>query len=94
MYDAKTQFLVENSAKRYTLNSTMLKSFRYGIDGSLAFNIQKDSPGPEPQPNWLPGPDGPFYVVLRLYMPGEEVQNGTWTKPSLVPAASARHAAS
>jgi len=45
MYDGRTQFLVANPLQRYLLNSTMLKSFAYGADGSLTLYVQKDSPG-------------------------------------------------
>jgi hypothetical protein len=85
MYDGKTQFLVANSLKRYLLNSTMLKSFKYGSDGSLTIYVQKDSPGAPKEPNWLPAPDGPFYAILRVYMPAPEVVNGTWKKPPMQP---------
>jgi hypothetical protein len=85
MYDGKTQLLVANPINRYLLNSTMLKSFKYGADGSLTLYVQKDSPGAAEQSNWLPAPDGPFYAILRIYMPAIEVQNGTWKKPEMVP---------
>jgi len=39
MYDGKTQFLVENPLKRYLLNSTILKTFEYGMDGSLTLYL-------------------------------------------------------
>ncbi len=83
MYDGKTQFLVANPLKRYLLNSTTLKSYKYGPDGSLTFYIQKNSPGKDKESNWLPAPDGPFYAVYRVYMPGEAVLNGTWKKPQM-----------
>jgi len=86
MYDGKTQFLVANPLKRYLLNSTMLKSFKYGSDDSLMIYVQKDSPGAAKESNWLPAPDGPFYAVLRVYMPAPEVVNGTWKKPPMQPA--------
>jgi hypothetical protein len=85
MYDGKTQLLVANPLKRYLLNSTMLKSFKYGSDGSLTLYVQKDSPGAGEEANWLPAPAGPFYAVLRLYMPAPEVVNRTWKKPPLQP---------
>jgi hypothetical protein len=84
MYDGKTQLLVANPLKRYLLNSTTLKSYKYGPDGSLTFYISKDSPGPAKESNWLPAPDGPFYAVFRVYMPGESVVNGTWKKPQML----------
>jgi hypothetical protein len=83
MYDGKTQLLVANPLKRYLLNSTTLKSYKYGPDGSLTFYISKDSPGPGKESNWLPAPDGPFYGVFRVYMPGKSVVNGTWKKPQM-----------
>jgi hypothetical protein len=83
MYDGKTQFLVANPLKRYLLNSTTLQSYKYGPDGSLTFYIQKNSPGNDKEPNWLPAPDGPFYAIYRVYMPGEAVLNGTWKKPQM-----------
>ena len=85
MYDGKTQFLVANPLHRYLLNSTMLKSFTYGSDGSLTLYVQKDSPGAAKEANWLPAPDGPFYAILRIYMPAPSVSNGTWKKPPLQP---------
>jgi hypothetical protein len=33
--------------------------------------------------NGLPAPDGPFYAIYRVYMPGETVINGTWKKPPM-----------
>ena len=83
MYDGKSQLLVANSLKRYLLNSTMLKNFGYGKDGSLTFYVQKTSPGVAKEANWLPAPDGPFYAILRVYMPAPEVLNGAWKKPSM-----------
>ena len=83
MYDGKSQLLVANPLNRYLLNSTMLKSFKYATDGSLTFFLQKTSPGVGKESNWLPAPDGPFYAILRVYMPAPEVVNGTWKKPPM-----------
>ena len=83
MYDGPTQFLVANPLNRYLLNSPMLDSFQYGADGSLTFYVQRDSPGADKEANWLPAPDGPFYCIMRLYMPKPEVLNGTWKQPLL-----------
>ena len=83
MYDGPTQYLVANTLNRYLLNSPMLDSFQYGADGSLTFYVQKDSPGADREANWLPAPDGPFYCILRLYMPQSAVFNGTWKQPLL-----------
>ena len=83
MYDGKTKLLIENPLDRYLVNSPMMDDFVKGADGSLTFYIQKDSPGKELEPNWLPAPDGPFYAVLRLYSPKEPVLKGEWEVPEI-----------
>jgi hypothetical protein len=83
MYDGKTQLLVANPLKRYLLNSTTLDSYKFGADGSLTLYVSHDDPGPAKQSNWLPAPNGPFYCVFRVYLPGDTVLNGTWKKPSM-----------
>jgi len=84
MYDGKTQLFIDNPIDRYLLNSTMMKDFRKGDDGSLTLLIQKDFPGAARESNWLPAPDGPFYMVLRLYGPETTALDGTWTPPQAV----------
>jgi hypothetical protein len=83
MYDAKTQLLVENPIDRYLINSPMLPKLRKNPDGSLTIYIQKDSPGKARQANWLPAPDGPIYLVMRLYWPKPPALDGDW-KPAPV----------
>jgi hypothetical protein len=86
MYDAKTQLLVENPINRYLINSPMLPDLKENEDGSLTIYIQKDSPGKEKESNWLPAPDGPIYVAMRLYWPKEEALTGKWKPPAVTPA--------
>ena len=33
--------------------------------------------------NWLPAPEGPFLMALRLYVPKPEALDGTWKQPPL-----------
>jgi hypothetical protein len=84
MYDGKTQLLIDNPLNRYLLNSPMMDDFVMNEDGSLTLYVQKESPGKDLESNWLPAPDGPFYVVMRLYGPKEEALNGDWVSPPLV----------
>ena len=84
MYDGKTQLLIDNPINRYLLNSPMMEQFVFNVDGSLTFYVQKESPGKDLEPNWLPAPDGSFYAVLRLYGPQEEALEGKWVNPPLV----------
>ena len=88
MYDAKTQLFIENPLNRYLLNSTMMEQFKLEDDGALVFHVSKESPGAELESNWLPAPDGPFYLVMRLYGPEQEALEGDWAPPPLRKAQS------
>jgi hypothetical protein len=83
MYDGKTQLFIENQLNRYLLNSDMMDRFKMEEDGSLVLYIGKDSPGKDLEPNWLPAPDGPFYMVMRLYGPEKAALEGSWTPPKV-----------
>ena len=72
MYDGRTQLLIDNPINRYLINSPMLPELKKNPDGSLTVYIQKDSPGKDRESNWLPAPDGPMFVVMRLYWPKTE----------------------
>jgi hypothetical protein len=90
MYDGKTQLLIKNPIDRYLINSPMLSGMKKNPDGSLTLQIQKDSPGKALDSNWLPAPDGPIYLAMRLYWPKTEPPSmlpagtGTWQPPGLV----------
>lgn len=83
IYDAPTQLFIQNPLDRYLLNSGMMNEFVKEEDGSIIFYIQKDSPGKDKEANWLPAPNGPFYTVLRMYLPKDEVLEGKWAMPTL-----------
>ncbi len=94
MYDGKTQLLIENSVDRYLINSPMLSDMQKNADGSLTLYVQKDSPGKTKEANWLPAPDGPIYLVMRLYWPKTEAPSvlpagsGSWAPPGVMKAKS------
>jgi len=46
--------------------------------GSVTIYLQPKSPGQELEPNWLPAPDGPFALALRIYWPEQEIMDGKW----------------
>jgi hypothetical protein len=64
-------------------NSTMLAEFVRDADGGVTLHVQLDSPGKAREPSWLPAPEGPFVVVMRLYWPEPEALDGTWKQPRL-----------
>jgi hypothetical protein len=90
MYDGKTQLLIKNPIDRYLINSPMMPNMKKNKDGSLTIYIQKDSPGRDKEANWLPAPDGPIYLVMRLYWPKTEPPSilppgeGSWQPPAIV----------
>jgi hypothetical protein len=89
MYDGKTQLLIENPINRYLINSPMLPTTKKNPDGSLTIYIQKEAPSADKKSNWLPAPDGPIFLVMRLYWPKETPPSilppgeGTWQPPPI-----------
>jgi len=93
MYDGKTQLLIDNPINRYLVNSPMLPGMKKNPDGSLTIYIQKDAPSADKRANWLPAPDGPIYMVMRLYWPAEPPGlsilppgDGSWKPPAVTVA--------
>ncbi len=83
MYELPASLLVANPINRYLINSSMLRQLQRDVDGGLTLLIQNDSPGKCKDANWLPAPNGPFSVYMRLYWPKEDALNGKWTGPPL-----------
>lgn len=83
MYDVPGRLLVANPINRYLINSPMLPKLNRDSDGGTTLYIQHSSPGPDKEANWLPAPNGPFLIALRIYWPKPEALNGTWKRPSL-----------
>jgi hypothetical protein len=81
MYELPESLLVDNFINRYLINSPMLPQLKRDSDGGLTLYIQHESPGKEKEANWLPAPEGPFSMYLRLYWPKEDALNGQWTAP-------------
>jgi hypothetical protein len=92
MYDGKTQLLIKNPINRYLINSPMLPKMKLDANRGLTLCIQKESPGADKESNWLPAPNGPIYLVMRLYWPKTEppsilpAGDGTWKPPGIVKA--------
>ena len=80
MYDAQN-FPVDNPLNRYTISSWM--PLTYNADGSLDVYVEKDSPGTQKEPNWLPAPAGDFSITMRVYHPKPAMLEGTWSPPAV-----------
>jgi hypothetical protein len=81
MYELPSSLLVENPINRYLINSPMLDSLAKDPDGWITLYVQHASPGPDKESNWLPAPEGPFRLFLRLYWPKDEALSGQWQPP-------------
>jgi hypothetical protein len=83
-YDGEAGYLVENPINRYLINSTTPGRV-YGEDGSLTVTIQREQPREAAErANWLPAPEGSFYLVMRIYWPEQAALDGSWTPPPVV----------
>lgn len=77
MYDAD-RFLYPNAMKRYSIGDRT-PGLRPDPDGGLTLTISHKPPNDTA--NWLPAPQGVFYLVLRMYCPREETRG--WRIPPL-----------
>lgn len=83
-YDGVAGYLVDNPINRYLINSTTQGLVR-GDDGSLEIVIQRERPkGSADQTNWLPAPEGHFYLAFRVYQPEPAALDGTWAPPPVI----------
>ena len=84
MYRMGDGNLVANPIDRYSIGNRT-KGLELGGDGSLTLNVQSKAPAQlSQQANWLPAPEGPFYMVLRIYGPKPEAISGAWLPPPIV----------
>lgn len=73
----------ENPIKRYTVGDRT-QGLITNDDGSLDIYLQHESPREGKQKaNWLPAPAGGFYLNLRMYVPDDSLQKGTWKPPAV-----------
>jgi hypothetical protein len=81
MYNEEKYFY-DNPLNRYSIGE-YTDGLKTNEDGSLDIYIQNQSPGADKDSNWLPSPVDGFFLILRMYLPAEQVLNGTWTPPPL-----------
>ncbi|PZR00291.1 MAG: cell envelope protein [Cereibacter sphaeroides] len=83
MYKMPESLLSANPINRYLINSPMLPDLQKDADGGITIYIQNDMPAKGLEANWLPAPEGPFQMAMRLYWPKQEALDGTWKPPVL-----------
>lgn len=80
MYDAEG-FQSANELDRFAIGDR--DPLVYNPDGSLDLYIQHENPGPGKVANWLPCPNVPLGMTMRLYWPKPEVLDGRWNPPAV-----------
>lgn len=83
MYDTRDYMLVDNPIDRYAVGDRT-PGLRRDADGGLTLHIQHARPeGEAARANWLPAPEGSFYLCLRAYVPRAELLDGRYQLPPL-----------
>lgn len=80
LYNPQQRF-IDNVLDRYAIGDR--DNLTFGNDGSLVLYIQRESPGIAHSSNWLPAPEGPFTLLLRLYWPAKAILDGRWKPPAI-----------
>ena len=83
MYNNKSLF-VENPINRYSIGKYTEGLKTNSADGSLDIYIQHASPSKDKESNWLPADKNSFSLILRMYLPEQQVLDGTWMPPPVM----------
>jgi len=73
-------FMKSNEIDRHSIGDR--SNIQFNDDGSLDLFIQHEKPAVAIS-NWLPAPQEPFNVLLRLYNPGPSFMKNQWRLPPL-----------
>ncbi len=80
MYNPKYN-LVANPIDRYSVGDRT--GMKPDADGGLTIYVQKDTPGADRESNWLPAPNGQFFMIMRTYLPAQDIVDQTWQPPKI-----------
>lgn len=81
MYDTDNH-LIANPIDRYAARVDR-PGFTIADDGSTVITMSTTLADDQAEANWLPAPDGPFRLVLRLYYPTGPAAQGSWAPPAV-----------
>jgi hypothetical protein len=83
LYALPDQMPVANPLRRHAIGSAALPGLVRDADGGVTIDIQAEASDATRRANWLPAPEGPFLLSLRLYWPKEAALAGEWKPPPL-----------
>ena len=81
LYQLPSRLLAANAISRYFIDSGTLQSMTKDNDGGYTILVQNAAPSGGLDANWLPAPQTPFYIILRLYYPKAQALEGRWKPP-------------
>lgn len=82
LYSIPENQLKDNPINRYAFGDRT-PGLKKNADGSLTIYMQKDKPEGDAASNWLPTGEGPFWAILRMYMPGAKALSGAYMPPAI-----------
>jgi hypothetical protein len=83
MYKLPEILFFDNPINRYSIGDRT-PGFTPNEDGSVTIYLQYESPSVDKESNWLPAPNGPFALALRMYWPEQDALEGLWTPPPIL----------
>jgi hypothetical protein len=83
MYKKLDNLLAKNPINRFYIRSDT-PGFTYNPDGSATISMAVEKPAGIPGGNWLPAPEEPFILGLRLYYPENDALSHRWFPPATV----------
>ena len=86
MYD-KDYYMLPNSPNSRTNIGTVnldANELKFAKDGSLTLTLSSKEPtDADAKANWLPAPNDQFALIVRTYVPTEQILNGTYKLPNV-----------
>jgi hypothetical protein len=76
-------FFTENPIKRYAIGDRTA-GLTHNADGSLDIYLQHDRPSGGRETNWLPTPASRFSLILRAYLPKQQLLEHKYALPPLM----------
>ena len=75
VYNADTLLMEKNDINRHSRGDRTLTP---NPDGTYTIALSTEVAGKEGDANFLPIPNGPWYSILSMYTPGDDVRNDVW----------------
>ncbi len=80
MYRKSDYLFYDHPEQRFAIGDRTA-GLKYDSEGGLTLHLSHQRP--DEINNWLPAPAEPFYLALRLYLPGQVHQNHSYTYPAI-----------